>query len=178
MDVTLITGNKGKAEYFEKLMGMKINHIDVDVEEIQSLDLEEIIKHKVMQAYNIVKKPVVVEDVSLEFKAFGRLPGTFIKFFLKELPMQEICDLLNNKSREATARCIIGYYDGKNIEMFKGELSGSIAISPKGERGYGWDKIFIPDGYNITRAEMNEEDDKKTYLTMKRLDLLKEFLIK
>ena len=45
-----------------------------------------------------------------------------------------------------------------------------------GENGYGWDEIFIPEGYDITRAEMTDEDDKKTYLKMKRLDLLRDFL--
>ena len=176
MDVILITGNKNKAEYFRKLLGIDIEYVDIDLDEIQSLDLREVIRHKVIQAYNIVNKPVIVEDVSLEFEEFGKLPGTFIKFFLQELSIQNICNLLNDKSRKAIARCIVGYYDGKNIKMFEGELPGKIPESPTGEMGFGWDKIFIPDGYNITRAEMNEEDDKKTYLKLKRLDLLKEFL--
>lgn len=176
MNVTLITGNKGKAEYFGKFMGMEIEHMNLDLDEIQSLELKEIVKHKVMQAYKIAKKPVIVEDVGLEFKALGKLPGPFIKFFLKELKMQQLCDLVDGKSREATARCVVGYCDGDNIEMFEGELHGTIAKTPKGENGYGWDKIFIPDGYEITRAEMNEKDDMETYLKVKRLDLLKEFL--
>lgn len=176
MDVVLITGNRGKAEYFGKLIGMEIEHISIDLDEIQSLDLKEIVKHKVVQAYNIIQRPVIVEDVALEFKALGRLPGPFIKFFLNELSMQDICNLVNGKSREAIARCVIGYYDGENIKMFEGELLGNISKAPTGENGYGWDKIFIPDGYDITRAQMNEEDDKKTYLKIKRLDLLKEFL--
>lgn len=176
MNVVLITGNKGKAEYFGKLIGMEIEHMSIDLDEIQSLDLKEIVEHKVIEAYNIAKRPVIVEDVGLEFKALGKLPGPFIKFFLKELSLDDICNLLKDKTREAIARCVIGYYDGSNIEMFEGELPGTIAEHPAGENGFGWDKIFIPEGYNVTRAEMNEEDDKETYLRIKRLDLLKEFL--
>ena len=176
MNIVLITGNKGKLEYFSKFIGIEFEHKNIDLDEIQSLNLREIIKHKVVQAYNKVKRPVVVEDVSLEFKSLGRLPGPFIKFFLKELSMQDICDLLTNKPREAIVRCAIGYYDGENIEIFEGELPGTISKYPAGEKGFGWDKFFIPDGYDITRGEMNEEDYKETYLKIRRLDLLKEFL--
>jgi len=45
-----------------------------------------------------------------------------------------------------------------------------------GENGYGWDSIFIPEGYNITRASMNEADDQKTYLQIKPLEKVKDFL--
>jgi len=173
MDVVLITGNKNKAKYFSKYMEINIEQIDLNLEEIQSLDLKEIIAHKAKQAHEQVGRPVIVEDVALEFKTLGKLPGPFIKFFLQELTMEEICDLLKNKSRAALARCIIGYYDGKDMQLFEGELSGTISTEPRGDREFGWDKIFIPDGYEVTRSEMNDEDYKKTYLQIRRLDLLK-----
>jgi len=44
-------------------------HEKIDLEEIQSLDLREIVEHKVRQAYDVVKKPVLVEDTSLRFTA-------------------------------------------------------------------------------------------------------------
>lgn len=83
--ITFITGNPKKAEYMRKLLGMPIEHIKLDLEEIQSLDLEEIVKHKVRQAYEKIGKPVIVDDVSFEFCTLGRLPGTFVKHFLDEL---------------------------------------------------------------------------------------------
>ena len=48
--------------------------------------------------------------------------------------------------------------------------------APAGGNGYGWDKIFIPEGYSITRASLNEEDDRKTYLQIKPFLKLKTFL--
>ena len=80
IDVTFITGNQNKADYFSKYLGFPVNHHKVDLDEIQSLDLREVVKHKLLQAYDEIKSPVIVEDVSLEFEALGRLPGTFIKF--------------------------------------------------------------------------------------------------
>ena len=176
MKVLLITGNKEKAKYFSKYLDMDIEHKDIDLNEIQSLDLKEIIKHKAIEAYRIVKKPILVEDISLEFKALGRLPGPFIKFFVKELSLQEICDLVNGKSREATVKCAIGYYDGEKLQIFEGKLEGRIAESPGKDNNFDWDRIFIPNGYEIPRSEFKEEDYKETYLKIRRLDLVKKYL--
>lgn len=175
-DITFITGNQNKADYLAKYLGFPVKHVKLDLDEIQSLDLKEIVEHKVKQAYEIVKGPVIVEDVSLEFTALGKLPGPFIRFFVEEVPFENICNMINGMTRSATAKCVFGYYDGKDLELFEGKLEGEIANTPSGENGYGWDKIFIPKGYNVTRASLNEEDDRKTYLQIKPFAKLKEFL--
>ncbi len=74
--VTFITGNQAKADYLESFLGFPIDHVKVDLDELQSLDLEKIVEHKVKQAYAEIGKPVVVEDVSLEFEALGKLPDS------------------------------------------------------------------------------------------------------
>ncbi len=176
--ITFITGNQNKADYLAKFLGFPVEHQKLDLDELQSLDLKEIVEHKVKQAYEQIKKPVIVEDVSLEFSAFGRLPGTFIRFFVDEMPFETICSLLDGKDRKAIARCLFGYYDGENLELFEGSLNGEIAVKPEGENGFGWDKIFIPEGYSVTRASLSEEDDRKTYIQIKPFGKLKEFLEK
>lgn len=72
--VTFITGNQNKADYLAKYLGFPVAHQKIHLDELQSLSLREIVEHKVKQAYDIIKKPVLVEDVSLEFSALGRLP--------------------------------------------------------------------------------------------------------
>ncbi len=175
-NITFITGNQKKADYLAKYLGFPVEHIKLDLDEIQSLDLKEIVEHKVRQAYEKIKKPVIVEDVSLEFVALGRLPGTFIKFFVDEVPFETICSMIDGKTRKATARCVFGYFDGQDLKLFEGGLDGEIATTPSGENGYGWDKIFIPQGYTVTRASLEEKDDQKTYLQIKPFAKLKEFL--
>lgn len=172
-----ITGNQKKADYLSKYLGHSIEHIKLDLDEIQSLDLKEVVRHKMIQAYNKVKQPVLVEDVALEFSAFGQLPGTFIRWFLEEMKFEEICSLLNGKDRSAMARCVFGYFDGEKEYYFEGSLSGHIPEEPAGTGGYGWDPIFVPQGYDVTRAELSEEDDKITYLKIKPFDQVKEFLV-
>ncbi len=175
-DVVFITGNKNKADYFSKLIGHPIEHVKVELDEIQSLNLREVVKHKLHQAYAHVKRPVLVEDVALEFISLGKLPGTFIKWFLESMPHQSICDLLTGKERGAMARCVFGYYDGKEEVYFEGGMAGTIPQTPAGTGGYGWDPLFIPEGYDVARAELSEEDNEKTYLIIKPIDQVRKFL--
>lgn len=131
---------------------------------------------QVRQAYDIVKAPVLVEDVALEFSALGRFPGTFIKFLVDEVPFETICRMLDGLDRTAVARCVFGYYDGTEVRLLEGSLDGTIANQPAGENGFGWDKIFIPEGYTVTRAELDEADNQKTYTTIKPFAELKKYL--
>lgn len=177
-DITYITGNQKKADYLANYLGHPIAHQKIDLDEIQSMDLKKIVRHKLRQAYAIVKKPVVVEDTILEFKALGGLPGPFIKFFLEKMPHEDICAMLSGKDRSATARCMIGYFDGQKEIYFEGSMDGTIAEKPAGDGGYGFDRIFIPEGFDVTRAEQNAEDHKMVYLKIKPIMQLKEFLEK
>ena len=174
--VTFITGNPSKAAYLARYLGFPVAHQAVELEEIQSLDLQAIVAHKVKQAYGIVGKPVLVEDVSLSFHALGELPGPFIRFYVETVPFETICRMLDGFPRDATARCVFGYYDGQTLVFFEGALRGAIAKHPSSKKGFGWDAIFIPDGYTKTRAELSEKDDQKTYLQLKPFDQIKQFL--
>ena len=174
--LTFITGNQSKADYLAKYLGFRVDHQKVELDEIQSLDLRVVVEHKVKQAFAITGTPVIVEDVSLEFTALGRLPGTFIRFYVEEVPFETICRTLDGLDRGAVARCVFGYYDGDRMEFFEGHLSGSIAEHPSGENGFGWDKLFIPEGYTATRASLDDAGDKETYLKIKPFAKLKVFL--
>lgn len=138
LDITFITGNQNKADYLSRYLGFSVKHRKVDLLEVQSLDLRAVVEHKAKQAFNEVNSSVLVNDVSLEFKALGRLPGTFIRFYVDEVPLETICRTLDGLSREAVAKCVIGYYDGTTLQLFEGNLPGVIAEHPEGENGFGW----------------------------------------
>lgn len=174
--VTFITGNQSKADYLAKYLGVEVAHQKIDLDELQSLELQEIVEHKVKQAYDIVKAPVLVEDVSFEYKALGRLPGPFIKYFVQELEPETMCRLVDGMDRSGVGRCMFGYYDGEELRTFQGELHGKIAEHPAGENGFGWDKVFIPEGYDVTRAQLNDEEYEKIYRIIRPIKELKEFL--
>lgn len=174
--VTFITGNQKKADYMANYLGYPVEHTKLELDEIQSMDLAEIIEHKVRQAYAKIKKPVIVEDVSLECELLGGLPGPFVRFFVENVPLEVFCSLFDGKKRQALAHSAFGYFDGKEFKIFEAKLAGQIAEKPAGEGGYGWDRIFIPEGYTVTRASLSKEDDRKTYLQFKPFEKLKKFL--
>lgn len=177
-NVIFITGNQGKADFLAKHIDHPIAHQKIDLDEIQSLNLNEIAEHKVRQAYNAVHSPVLVEDVSLVFESIGSLPGTFIKWFEIELGLERICKLVDSlESRKAIASVCFAYFDGQNIKFFNGELPGSISDKPKGSGGFGFDPIFIPDGSEKTLAQMDEEElEKKSLRTTTVYPQIKKFL--
>jgi inosine triphosphate pyrophosphatase len=175
--IVYVTGNAHKSEYFAKIMGMDIKQMKVDVDEIQSLNLREVVKHKAYQAFELAKRPVIVEDTKMTFNALGALPGPFIKWFLDELGAEGLCKLLDGYSdRSAIAGAAIAYYDGSTLEIFEKELAGKISNKPEGTDGFGWNKIFIPEGSDMTLAEMDEVLFTNYYHKIKAFKELKKFL--
>lgn len=177
--ITFITGNQHKADALARVLGLPLAHRAVDLMEIQSTSLEEVVEHKVRQAYMVAKCPVLVEDIALEFTALGGLPGPFIKFFV-EAPngLENLCRMLDGfDDRSAVAACVFGYYDGEQVKLFRAELGGVIAKHPTGDGGFGWDKIFCPDGYGgRTRAELTPHEDAETYRLFKPINAVRQFL--
>jgi non-canonical purine NTP pyrophosphatase (RdgB/HAM1 family) len=180
-DVTFITGNQGKADFLQKFLGYSVAHHKMELEEIQSLGFDDIAKHKVLQAYEAVGGPVIVEDVGLSFVALGgRLPGAFTKWFFDELGNEGLCRMLDGyDTRKAIAQICYGYYDGNHMQFFEGELTGEIPEHPRGDNGFGFDPIFIPDNTSKTLAEMDDQEKEKYSLrTATVYPKLKEFLLK
>jgi len=175
-DLVFITGNQNKADFLAKYLGMPVAHHKLDLDEIQSLDVHEVVEHKAHQAYEVLHKPVLVEDATLTFTAMGRLPGTYIKWFIEEMGVDGLVRLANSLP-EQTAMGLVcyGFYDGTEIHYFDGEMHGSIAPEVRnGKMGFGYDPIFINDGFTKTRAEMTEAEYAATsYRTeaMKKLHI-------
>lgn len=159
-----ITGNQSKADYLSRQLGVELQHQKVDLDELQSTDLHVIVEHKLKQAYKICNMPVLVEDVSLVFNALGELPGPYIKWFVEYAGDEACCKMLDGfDDRSAIIRCTFGYYDGQRMEFFDSELPGTIAHTPSGDNGFGFDRFFINEGYDVTRAAMSQEENERTY---------------
>src|SRR3954462_7153224 len=141
-----ITGNQHKADQLAQWLGMPLEHRKIDLDEIKSLDLRQVVEHKVRQAYSVAKQPVIVEDVAVTLTAMGKLPGTLIKWFLQELGNDGICKLADSfDDRSAVVSICYALYDGKTMHFFDSHVAGQIAPVPRGET-FGWNPIFIPDG--------------------------------
>lgn len=158
-DLTLITGNPGKAREFSQLLGFEVRAEKLPLPEIQSTDVEEVAILKAETAYAHLKRPVFVDDTGLYIHAWGQLPGALIAWFLDNVGNEGILRMLHSwDRREATVKTALGYCDSNGARVFTGELPGTIAHSLRGENGFGYDPIFIPKGQGKTFAEMTQEE--------------------
>lgn len=156
--ILLVTSNPAKIKEFQEIMHINVEIIDIDLDEIQDLDVEKIALHKLNEAYKKVKKPVMIDDVSFEVDAWNGFPGPLIKWILKAGGPELLLKMLKNeKNRKAQVGLVIGFHDGKKPHLFLGKAKGNIAHSVKGKDGFGWDQVFVPNGHELTYAEMKPE---------------------
>lgn len=174
--VTLITGNHGKVEEVRRYLHSDVDHVALDLPEIQSLSSREIVEDKVWRAYNEIGRPVLVEDVSFVIHSLEGLPGPLIKWFEKTVGLDGICGMTDGKDRSCTASILYGYCDGRSIFFAEGLMDGVVAEAPKGENSFGWGPIFIPDGMDRTYAELSDEEQETISFRKKALQKMEEHL--
>jgi len=134
-----------------------------DLKEIQSLDLEDIAREKALSAHKIVKNSIIVEDAGLFIDALGGFPGPYSSFVQQTIGCKGILTLLRNKlRRKATFKSALVCADrnGK-LQTFLGEVSGTISQGLRGDHGFGFDPIFIPDGHQDTYALMLDAEKNR-----------------
>lgn len=177
IELCFATGNKGKIAEAKAILGVPLQAYPMELDELQSLDLEQIVTHKVKQAYMKVGKPVFVDDVGLYVQAFNGFPGPFVKFLLEAGGNGLLLKMLSGQSdRNVIARAAIAYHDGTNIHTFIGDVKGVIAPGPRGEGGWGWDPVFIPEGKTMTYAEMGPVEKNAISHRRAALEKLKQYL--
>jgi len=175
MTIYFITGNPNKLREAQQILD-NIEGMQIDLPEIQDRDPRKIIEAKLQTAQSQQQGQFICDDTSLCFDCLGGLPGPFIKWFLEELGTQGLYELVSKyDNHSATARCMIGYSNGGEIQFFEGVARGTI-VAPRGETEFGWDPIFLPEGHDKTYAEMDAEEKNKISHRKKALNKLKEFL--
>jgi XTP/dITP diphosphohydrolase len=174
----MVTGNENKLREARQILGIEIRQTEVaDLHEIQTVDVEKAVGNKAEEAYTVVKKPLIVEDSGLIFKPWNGLPGALVKWFEETVGNEGMLKMLENfDDRSAIAQCYIGFHNGKDIKIAKGEVSGRIADRLRGDNGFGWDQIFIPDGSDISYAEMAPEEKNAISHRRKAFENLKKII--
>jgi XTP/dITP diphosphohydrolase len=108
---------------------------------------------------------ILADDSGLEVDALNGAPGVYSARYAGEPgnDRKNVMKLLgeldrvdpNRHNRSARFRCVIAVgRDGKALEIFSGTVEGTIADSPRGDGGFGYDPVFFPDGFNETFAEL------------------------
>jgi len=171
--ITFITGNEHKVKeargIFEKF-GIELEHTDLGYPELQG-SLEDVARYGAEYAASKLKGPVIVEDAGLFIRALNWFPGTYSSFVQETLTNKGILKLMNDvEDRYAEFRSVVGYCTPKSEpEIFLGTVSGHIDHKERGEHGFAYDPLFIPDGFNktfgeLTRSEKNEFSHRRRSL--------------
>jgi len=154
-----------------------IRHRDINLAELQG-EPEEIAIEKCKLAFKEVNGPVICEDTALCFNALGGLPGPYIKFFLHKLGHEGLNNLLAAyEDKTAYAQCIFAFSSPSLSDpvYFIGKTPGRI-VNARGPHNFGWDPIFLPDGFDQTYAELPTDIKNGISHRYKALALLKEYL--
>ena len=136
----LNTSNHGKIEEFKRLFakyGYTLETTHFDLKEIDSDPLE-VVAHKASQ----LGENVIVEDTSLDIE--GASVGVNIRWLLDHLT--------DYSGRKAKWTTLLGFRQGQQIYIYRGSTEGTI-ISPRGTEGFGFDRVFLPNGCTLTLAE-------------------------
>jgi XTP/dITP diphosphohydrolase len=121
------------------------------------------------------------EDTGLEVTALNGAPGVDTAFYSGSRDPQQNMELLllnlrNQSDRSAQFRTVFTLFIEKKWYQFEGIVTGMIAEKPIGDKGFGYDPIFIPDGATITFGEMEPEQKKAFSHRAKAFNLMTAFL--
>lgn len=176
-ELHFVTSNAGKAEEAKAILGISVKIVSLDIPEIQSFDLEEIVRQKAAKAFELVGQPLFVEDTGLFVDAWNGFPGPFVKYLKDVVGNEGMLKMLEMESnRKATAKAALAFYDGRELRVFLGEIEGKIVRKARGQ-SWGWDPLFVPEGSEKTYAELSGAEKNKISHRRKALEKLKQFLL-
>ena len=122
--------------------------------------------------------PCFADDSGICVEAMKNKPGIKSKRFLDKFSTKRsafdhiISNVIKNKNDKAFFKTVICLSIKKNHHIvFEGKINGRISINPKGSNGFGYDPIFIPDGYKKTFAEMSIKE--KNNISHRKIALMK-----
>ena len=152
----LVTGNPGKLAEARRLCEVELQAAAIDLPEIQSLDIREILKAKAVTAFDRLQRPLVVDETALELAALNGFPGVLVKWMLESVGAEGIARTAQSLGdKHATARCALLYFTGDREVYAEGATDGQLVLPPRGGSGFGWDPIFQPDHQDLTYAEIS-----------------------
>lgn len=188
MNIIIASNNQGKIREFKKMlepMGYTVLSqseagIDIEVEETGTT-FKENATLKAEAIYNLKHTSVLADDSGLEVDFLNGEPGIYSARYMgldsdearRKCILEKLQGVEENR-RTARFVCCICYIDENgNKQYAEGYWNGKIAEEERGNNGFGYDPIFIPNGENITSAEMLPDDkNSKSHraLALKKLE--------
>lgn len=173
ISIVFASNNQHKINEIQQLIHAELKLLSLDsigcVEEIPETALT-IEGNAILKANYVTEKYghyCFADDTGLEVEALNGEPGVYSARYAGEQKnandnMQKLLKNLGSSTqRNAQFKTIICLNINGEQHLFEGIVKGKIGLEPKGNQGFGYDPIFIPDGYTTTFAEMSMEEKSK-----------------
>lgn len=170
----------GDSFQIESMRSLGINE---DIPEDQQT-LEGNALQKARFLYDRIGESCFADDTGLEVDALNGAPGVYSARYAGEAKnsLDNMTLLLKNMSgiqhRKARFRTVIALILNGKEYLFEGIVNGTIAEEPRGKAGFGYDPLFVPDGYSTTFAEMDSEAKNAISHRGRAVEKLAAFLLK
>ena len=165
-NITFASTNQSKFLEVQSILSTRSITADfsqIHLVEIQSDYLKEIAREKAKTAFAKVGRPVIVEDDGLFIDSLAGFPGQYSSFVFRTIGNDGILKLLaGSAKRSAYFSSMIAFYDGITLSISDGRVDGRISDRIT-EGGWGYDPIFVPDGTDLTFAELKESKNKYSH---------------
>jgi XTP/dITP diphosphohydrolase len=188
MKLVFATNNQHKVKELQALLG---DHFEIlslrdigcnnDIPEDQPT-LEGNASQKAFYVYENFSYPCFADDTGLEIEALGGAPGVFSARYAGEeknsrANMDKVLKQLEKiNNRKARFRTVISLVIDGREKQFEGIAEGVITREKHGEGGFGYDPVFLPEGYNKTFAEMELQEKNKISHRAKAVQKLIQYL--
>lgn len=176
--IILATKNKGKAKEFKEIFGsigidiVTLLDLKEDIPEIEETGetFEENAAIKAETIANRFQMPVMGDDSGLEIDALEGRPGVYSARYAgleksDQKNMEKVLsELAGVEQDQRTARfvCVLALaVPGKETILKRGTCEGRIGFEPIGDKGFGYDPIFYPEGYDQTMAQLDSKEKNR-----------------
>jgi XTP/dITP diphosphohydrolase len=167
------TNNPGKLAEIKDLLTNKmelltlqdVGHLDDLAEDQDTIEGNAI--QKAQFVYDKYKEPCMADDSGLEVMALDGAPGVYsARYAGPQRNSSDNIDLLLSRlndveDRRARFKTVLAYVDNRGVRTFEGILNGLILRERRGTGGFGYDPVFLPDGFDRTLAEMSIEEKNR-----------------
>ena len=190
LHLLVATRNAHKTREFVQILGPEFAvsdltaaaHIPAIAETGQTFEENAILK--AIAVSRIVPGLVVADDSGLEVVALGGAPGVYSARYAGEGATNDenvsklLAELGAIDSRRARFRCALALArGGEMVALVQGEVKGLIAHAPNGEKGFGYDPVFVPAGFEQTFATLGEEMKNKISHRAQAIERLRAYLV-
>ena len=178
----IITSNNGKIREFREIFGdskyIPVQN-NIDYPEIQASSLEEVVDFGLSWLREKIEPPFVIDDSGVFIDNFDGFPGVYTRYVYDTIGLAGVLRQMEGvDNRACTFRCVLGLLtESGEKQKFVGECSGTLINELRGDGGFGYDPIFIPEGFDKTFAELASEEKNSISHRGKAMRELIDFLL-